>query len=183
MLSRSLISIPLRITPILSNISNICPIPSNNISTMTKITNDKWESELQKLFKNVSSAVAPGSTSWEQKLLDGARDVTGPPGLRMLDRVGLNAETETPFQLFDNACGVGIVAGILQRTAKPGVLKQSSILSGDFSEQVIGLVRDRAEKEGWVNTEVRTVDAQVGDPVNEPLQRRKPGLTLTWTTV
>jgi hypothetical protein len=49
----------------------------------------------------------------------------------------------------------------LQQIIKPNVLAQSSILCGDFSEAAIELAKRRLKSEGWVNTEVAQIDAQV----------------------
>jgi hypothetical protein len=117
--------------------------------------------ELQKFFQ---SAKAAAGGPWEQVLLENARSVSTPMALRMLAQMGLDENTNTPFKILENACGAGVVAPILQQIIKPEVLKQSSILCGDFSEPVIGLAKQRMEQEGWVSTEVAKVDAQVGNP-------------------
>ncbi|KAK3687430.1 S-adenosyl-L-methionine-dependent methyltransferase [Podospora appendiculata] len=93
-------------------------------------------------------------------LLDNARRVCAPLASRMLTQIGLDSESATPFKLFDNACGPGVVAAELQRLVRPEVLQQSSILCGDFSDQLVGLVKERIVGEGWVNTEANQIDAQ-----------------------
>jgi ubiquinone/menaquinone biosynthesis C-methylase UbiE len=113
--------------------------------------------ELQKFFNNFK---ALGGGALEEVLFQNARRVSMPLATRMLDQMGLTEATETPFKVFENACGVGVVAPILHNITKPEVLKQSSILCGDFSEQVIGLAKQAIEKQGWENTEARQIDAQ-----------------------
>jgi hypothetical protein len=116
------------------------------------------QAEIAKFFTNNKRA---GGAEWENALLDNARRVSEPLAAKMLDQMGLTENTNTPFKLLENACGVGVVAPVLQRTIKPEVMKQSSILCGDFSEQALALAKQRIESEGWVNTEARVIDAQV----------------------
>lgn len=110
--------------------------------------------------------------------LDNARRVSEPLATKMLKQMGLNEDISTPFKVFENTCGVGVVAPILQQIIKPDVLKRSRILSGDSSDQMVEVTQQRSESEGWVNTEVRKVDAQVCVfPGNRPL---RDGIELTW---
>jgi ubiquinone/menaquinone biosynthesis C-methylase UbiE len=122
------------------------------------MTSAKGAKELNKIFQNLSSAFG---TSWEDVLLHNAQRVSVPLVTQMLNQIGLNEGASKPFKLFDNACGAGVVASELQRRIKSEVLQQSSILCGDFSQPVIGLVQKRINEEGWTNTEANTVDAQV----------------------
>ncbi|KAL2138696.1 hypothetical protein VTI28DRAFT_6369 [Corynascus sepedonium] len=92
--------------------------------------------------------------------LDNARRVSEPLATKLLKQMGLNEDISTPFKVFENTCGVGVVAPILQQIIKPDVLKRSRILSGDSSDQMVEVTQKRSESEGWVNTEVRKVDAQ-----------------------
>ncbi|KAK4044119.1 hypothetical protein C8A01DRAFT_43050 [Parachaetomium inaequale] len=115
------------------------------------------QAEAQKFFSNYKRA---GGSEWEHALLDNARRVSEPLATKMLDQMGLTENTNTPFKVLENACGVGVVAPVLQRITKPEVMKQSSILCGDFSEQALGMAKQRIESEGWVNTEARVIDAQ-----------------------
>jgi ubiquinone/menaquinone biosynthesis C-methylase UbiE len=94
-------------------------------------------------------------------MLDSAKHVSAPIAIRMLDHVGLNKDTSTPFKLIDCACGAGVVASEVQSMIKPDVLQQSSILACDFSEQMVGITQRRIAREGWVNTEAKQIDAQV----------------------
>lgn len=116
---------------------------------------------MSKFFNNLQGAIG---NSWEDVLLDNARRVSAPLATRMLDQIGLNTETSEPFKLFDSGCGAGVVASEVHRLIKPEVLQKSSILCGDYSEQVIGLVQKRIDQEGWVNTQAKKVDAQVNAP-------------------
>ncbi|KAK5657642.1 hypothetical protein OQA88_2714 [Cercophora sp. LCS_1] len=112
---------------------------------------------MSKFYNNLSGMIG---ASWEDVLLDNARRVSAPLAIRMLDQIGLNSATSTPFKLFDSGCGAGVVAAEVHRVVQPSVLAKSSVLCGDYSEQVIGLVKKRIEGEGWIGTEARKVDAQ-----------------------
>ena len=114
--------------------------------------------EMHNFFNNFKTL---GGKAFEKVLLENARQVSTPLATRMLAQMGLTESTETPFKVFENGCGVGVVAPILQHMVKPEVLKQSSILCGDFSEQLIELAKKMIEGQGWENTEARQIDAQV----------------------
>lgn len=114
--------------------------------------------ELHNFFNNFRTL---GGSALEQVFLDNARRVSTPLALPMLAQMGLTEQTNTPFTLLENACGVGVVAPILQQIVKPKVLSESKIVCGDFSEQVVELAKQRSERDKWVNTEVKQVDAQV----------------------
>ncbi|KAH8880261.1 methyltransferase-like protein [Thozetella sp. PMI_491] len=131
--------------------------------------------------------------------------ISGPLADRMLTQAGLDSTTTIPFQLLDNGCGVGIVAAALHRHIQPEVLKQSSILCGDITQDMADKVNRTAEQQGWVNTQARVIDAQspgldaaslshvtmnIGFHVvpdsekalDESLKLLKPGGTLAFTT-
>ncbi|GAB1319398.1 hypothetical protein MFIFM68171_09608 [Madurella fahalii] len=114
--------------------------------------------ELQKVYANAGKGVT--ASEFEETVLDNGRRVSTPLVMRLLSQMGLGNDTDKPFRLFENACGAGVVAPALQKLIKPDVLKQSSILCGDFSEPLVTLAKSRMENEGWLNTEVRRIDAQ-----------------------
>ncbi|KAK4233019.1 S-adenosyl-L-methionine-dependent methyltransferase [Achaetomium macrosporum] len=112
---------------------------------------------LNNFYQNIKSG---GGSASENAILENAQRVSTPLATMMLSQMGLGNDTNVPFKLLENACGVGVVAPVLQRTIEPEVLKQSSILCGDFSDQAIDLVKKRITSEGWLNTEASRVDAQ-----------------------
>lgn len=114
--------------------------------------------ELSKLFQKYHKT--GGAVSWEDVLLDNANRVSTPLAQEMLAQMGLSKDTIAPFKMFENACGGGVVAPVLQKMIRPEVLKESSILCGDFSAQAVGIVKRRIEAGGWVNTTAETVDSQ-----------------------
>lgn len=114
--------------------------------------------ELQKMFGNTKAAIGD---SWKTTLLVNAERVSTPLVVRMLGQIGLDENTTKPFRLVDNGCGSGVVAANLQRLIRPDVMKESSVLCGDFPETMVELVKERIESEGWVNTTAERIDAQV----------------------
>jgi len=119
------------------------------------MANGKAGAELNKFFKNVGSLIGP------DVLLDHSHRVSEQLAARMLDQMGLTQETASPFNLFDNACGIGAVNFEIHRRIQPEVLQQSSILCGDFTEQLIVMTEKVSRDEGWINTKVKQVDGQV----------------------
>lgn len=155
------------------------------------ISRSAAEAELQKAFANVDDGMT--AKGFEETVLDNGRRVSTPLAMKLLSQMGLGNDTDKPFQLFENACGPGVVAPALQQLIRPDVLKQSSILCGDFSEPLVTIAKNRKENEGWLNTEVRKIDAQVRSLsafsllVANGLLARKPSLlaalSLTWRRV
>lgn len=122
------------------------------------MTQANHENVLQKLFKTVGSDALSAPL-----MLELTDTVCAPLVAKMLKQAGFYP-TKKPFKLLDNAAGLGVVAAVVQKTVDKDVLAQSRIISADFSESIVEFVKGRIEKEGWVNTEARVVDAQVGRP-------------------
>lgn len=113
----------------------------------------------KEFFRDIKTATG---SEWEAVLLQNARNVSTPLAKRMLSQMGLGPDTTTtPIKFFENACGIGVAAPLLQGIIKPDVLKQSTILCGDFSEPVVEMAKQRIQNEGWLSTEAEVVDAQV----------------------
>lgn len=121
----------------------------------TTMTQANQERVLQDIFKTAGADALS-----EPRMLDFVDTVSGPLAARMLAQTGLAKATE-PFRLLDNGAGLGVVAAEIQKTVDKEVLAKSSIVSADFSESAVEFVKQRIEKEGWLNTEARVVDAQV----------------------
>jgi hypothetical protein len=135
-------------------LSNLFPTPYAVCPAIMSQANQ--ERVLQGLFKTVG--VDALSTP---RMLEFVDTVSAPLATRMLQQIGLDT-MQKPFKLLDNGAGLGVVAAEVQKMVDKDVLAQSSVISADFSESTVELVRGRIEKEGWVNTEARVVDAQVG---------------------
>ena len=98
---------------------------------------------------------------WQDFLIETMRSISAPLAQKMLAQVGLGRVTTQPFRLFEQGCGLGVVAGVLHETVPQEVREKSSVLCGDFSPPLIEAVNGRFSKEGWVNCEAQVVDAQV----------------------
>ncbi|KAK8083371.1 hypothetical protein PG996_002152 [Apiospora saccharicola] len=99
----------------------------------------------------------------------------GFPGEKLLQQAGLllpdddapkhedkNTKKEEPFALFDNACGTGLIAGLLQKRVLPAVLRESRFVCADLNANLVDIVKWRAERDGWQGTvETAVADAQV----------------------
>lgn len=98
--------------------------------------------------------------------------VMGFPSEKLLQQAGLllpggtpedkDKEEQEPFVLFDNACGTGLIAGLLQKQASPAVLRESRFVCADLNANLVDIVKWRAERDGWKGmVETAVVDAQV----------------------
>ncbi|KAK7923006.1 hypothetical protein PG985_007077 [Apiospora marii] len=111
--------------------------------------------------------------------------VMGFPGEKLLQQAGLlppgdgddsgdpedknkEEEKEEPFVLFDDACGTGLIAGLLQKQVSPAVLRESRFVCADLNANLVDIVKWRAERDEWKGTvETAVVDAQdTGLPAN-----------------
>ena len=137
--------------------------------------------EMHKMFVgDIAKAwYTSGGRSWEENVLDGLRRFSAPFAVELLEQMGLGRETTEPFKLFDNACGPGVVAAQVVNLVKPEVMRQSSILCGDFSEPMISIALKTIEKEGWgAFVKARRVDAQVSSQGHH-----NPSYSKTYTDI
>ncbi|KAH7031667.1 S-adenosyl-L-methionine-dependent methyltransferase [Microdochium trichocladiopsis] len=65
-----------------------------------------------------------------------------------------------PFSLLDNACGPGLIAGVLQEELPKDVLAKSRVLCADVNGNLVDILKQRASIEGWVGVETAVLDAQ-----------------------
>lgn len=102
-------------------------------------------------------------------------DISGPLSRNMLDKIGLNHTAKKPFKLLEHGCGLGIIASTLMESVPPHVLKQSSMLCGDFSEPLVAFVKGRIANQNWGDVvEARVLDASVGSPIpHDPITRNR----------
>jgi FAD synthase len=129
---------------------------TKNLLRRTKMTQATQERVLQNIFKTVGVDALS-----EPRMVEFVNTVSAPLAARMLAQIGLDKTAAQPFKLLDNGAGLGVVAAEIQKTVDKAVLAKSSIISADFSESTVEFVKKRIEKEGWVSTEARVVDAQV----------------------
>ncbi|KAJ5805104.1 hypothetical protein N7474_010991 [Penicillium riverlandense] len=90
--------------------------------------------------------------------------ITGTFARSLVDQSRILTESSTapdrPLVVLDNACGTGVVSSILHHGLDEQARKQWTLTCGDISELMLKYTRARAEEEGWLNVEVKSVDAQ-----------------------
>ncbi|RGP60238.1 coq5 family [Fusarium longipes] len=74
-------------------------------------------------------------------------------------QMGISEKTTTPVAFLDSACGSGVLTDAVQKTLSKDVLDKSSFVCADVSDGMIAVARKRLGLEGWVNTEVKKLDA------------------------
>ncbi len=126
------------------------------IASIDNMNQENSEREIQQVFKTL-----PVNLKNDSGMLINAQQISAPLVARMFDQARLGSKTSTPIILLDNGCGPGFVTEQLQSSIPADVLKQSKIICGDFSQQMVDLTSKRIKEEGWVNTEARVIDAQV----------------------
>ncbi|KAJ1332992.1 methyltransferase domain-containing protein [Microdochium nivale] len=64
------------------------------------------------------------------------------------------------FTLLDNACGPGLIAGVLQEDLPRDLLLQSRIVCADINGNLVEILEQRAEAQQWAGVETAVLDAQ-----------------------
>ncbi|KAK8139560.1 hypothetical protein PG984_000683 [Apiospora sp. TS-2023a] len=149
---------------------------------MTSFATDKDHNlaeNLQDQFRSVPVTAENGAA--KLAIIHAMDRVMGFPGEKLLQQAGLllpdddplkdedkNKKKEEPFALFDNACGTGLIAGLLQKRVPPAVLQDSRFVCADLNANLVDIVKWRAERDGWKGTvETAVADAQdTGLPAN-----------------
>lgn len=81
-----------------------------------------------------------------------------PAAYRLIDLSGV-VNAPAPRIIFDTACGTGIVTLLLHDGA--GLKEGDGVVVGDISEGMIKSFAPQVEANGWTETEVKIIDAQV----------------------
>ncbi|KAL8718232.1 MAG: hypothetical protein Q9225_004604 [Loekoesia sp. 1 TL-2023] len=89
-----------------------------------------------------------------------AQIITGAFAKTLIKNAGLLSPDQDHLTILDNACGTGVVAAALHDMLDQTTKDRMELTCGDFSEQMIKLVRARIEENGWRNTKAKLVDAQ-----------------------
>lgn len=76
-------------------------------------------------------------------------------------QMGISEKTSTPVTFLDNACGSGVLTDAVQKTLSKDVLDKSIFISADAADGMIAIAKKRLGPEGWVNTEIKKLDATV----------------------
>jgi hypothetical protein len=98
---------------------------------------------------------------WETNMIQFSRNVMGKAGAAMLRQMGIREDRTEPVDLFDNACGSGLLASEAQQILSRDVLEKSTMFCADNSQLFVDLVKRRVEREGWVRTGAKVLDATV----------------------
>ncbi|KXJ88304.1 S-adenosyl-L-methionine-dependent methyltransferase [Microdochium bolleyi] len=105
------------------------------------------------------------------KMIASGEAIMKTPGRALLAQMGLvpspedsehttSAPIDEPFALLDNACGPGLIAGVLQEDLPRELLSRSRILCADINGNFVDILKQRAEAEHWVGVEAAVLDAQ-----------------------
>lgn len=97
----------------------------------------------------------------EQQMIDVSHGVLSKLIEPLYSQMGFTAETTEPVTLLDHACGSGVLTQELQMMLSKEVLSKSLFMCADGSDGMITLVERRVKSEGWVNVEVKKLDATV----------------------
>ncbi|EAW16454.1 class I SAM-dependent methyltransferase [Aspergillus fischeri NRRL 181] len=78
----------------------------------------------------------------------------------LVKQSGIAQFSQKPLVIFDNACGTGAVSSALHRTLKDETTRSWQLTCGDISEAMVEATKQKMNKEGWRNAEVKVVDSQ-----------------------
>ncbi|KAK8089918.1 hypothetical protein PG997_004879 [Apiospora hydei] len=140
----------------------------------TTDNNNNLAENLQVQFRSVP--VTAENHDAKRALIHAMDRVMAVPGERLLAQAGLlppvddgdgvvpkdkQEGRDEPFALFDNACGMGLITGLLQKQASPAVLRESRFVCADLNANLVDIIKWRAETDGWKGAvETAVVDAQ-----------------------
>lgn len=125
--------------------------------------NNNLADKLQDQFRNIPAS--PDQDEAKRAMINAMGRVMGVPGEALLVQAGVlpqHGAKEKSFVLLDNACGTGLIAGLLQEKASPVVLQESRIVCADLNANLVDIIKWRAEKDEWKGAfETKAADAQV----------------------
>ncbi|KAF4946399.1 hypothetical protein FGADI_11224 [Fusarium gaditjirri] len=125
------------------------------------MTSSDTENALKTLREHYDSATLEAQMLYASKTV--MPHLIGPLPTQM----GISGETSTPVKLLDNACGSGVLTHAVQQALPKHILEKSSFLCADASDGMVSVAKKRLGTEGWVNTEVKKLDAtNTGLPEN-----------------
>ncbi|RBA16132.1 hypothetical protein FPRO05_11982 [Fusarium proliferatum] len=82
-------------------------------------------------------------------------------------QMGISEKTSMPVKFLDNACGSGVLTHAVQQALPKDILEKSTFLCADASDGMVSVAKKRLDTEGWVNTEIKKLDAtNTGLPEN-----------------
>jgi ubiquinone/menaquinone biosynthesis C-methylase UbiE len=78
----------------------------------------------------------------------------------LVEKSGIARSGQQRLVVFDNACGTGAVSSTLHQTLGDKITSHWHLTSGDISEAMVEISKQKMNEEGWRNAEVKVVDAQ-----------------------
>ncbi|GFF40742.1 demethylmenaquinone methyltransferase [Aspergillus udagawae] len=85
--------------------------------------------------------------------------LTGLYAETLVEYSGVANPYEKQLVVLDNACGIGAVSSVLNRTLNDEAKRTWKLTCGDLSEGMLEYTKQRLEDEGWVNAETKIVNA------------------------
>jgi hypothetical protein len=110
---------------------------------------------LKELYRNM------GNGNLEDQMLYASRTMLPHLVKPLRLQMGITEETSTPVTFLDNACGSGVLTEAVQQTLPKDVLEKSTFVCADAADGMVSVTKKRIDMGGWVNTEVKKLDATV----------------------
>jgi ubiquinone/menaquinone biosynthesis C-methylase UbiE len=108
---------------------------------------------LKELYRNM------GNGNLEDQMLYASRTMLPHLVKPLRLQMGITEETSTPVTFLDNACGSGVLTEAVQQTLPKDVLEKSTFVCADAADGMVSVTKKRIDMGGWVNTEVKKLDA------------------------
>ena len=90
--------------------------------------------------------------------------ITGKFAQSLIEQSAVIADSKSnldrPLVVLDNACGAGVISSILHNELDDQIKRNWKLTCADLSEGMLEYTRHRMEREGWLNAELKKVDAQ-----------------------
>ncbi|RFN50554.1 coq5 family [Fusarium flagelliforme] len=74
-------------------------------------------------------------------------------------QMGISQDMTTPVKFLDSACGTGVLTDAVQKTLSKDVLDKSTFLLADAGDGMLNVAKKRLGTEGWINAEIKKLDA------------------------
>ncbi|KAM0340893.1 hypothetical protein ACHAPU_010310 [Fusarium lateritium] len=108
---------------------------------------------LKELYNNM------GNDNLEDQMLYASRTMLPHLVKPLRLQMGISETTSTPVAFLDNACGSGVLTEAVQKTLPRDVLEKSTFVCADVADGMVNVTKKRIDVGGWVNTEVKKLDA------------------------
>ncbi|CAJ0541541.1 Ff.00g081020.m01.CDS01 [Fusarium sp. VM40] len=108
---------------------------------------------LKELYSNM------GNGNLEDQMLYASRTMLPHLVKPLRLQMGITQQTSTPVTFLDNACGSGVLTEAVQQTLPKDVLEKSTFVCADAADGMVSVAKKRLDIGGWVNTEVKKLDA------------------------